>query len=117
MGNVGREVNTEADGDDEGVAWDDVNSEAPEVHEPSHLKDRGGHTEDDNTGSSEAAKEDEDSEEDCEEGSDHVLVELSTNDLICLPVGVPEYKIRPTISNANIFLMTISHNIYMIRSK
>ena len=37
MCNVGGEVYTESDGDDEGVAGDHVYGQVPEVHEPSNL--------------------------------------------------------------------------------
>merc|ERR1719150_1173661 len=57
---VGGEVYTESDGDDEGVAGDHVYGQVPEVHEPSNLEDGGGHAEDDYAGGAEAAEEDED---------------------------------------------------------
>ena len=38
MCDVGGEVYTESDGDDEGVAGDHVYGQVPEVHEPSHLE-------------------------------------------------------------------------------
>ena len=37
MGDVGRVVDAEADGDDDDDAGDDVDGQAPEVHEPHHV--------------------------------------------------------------------------------
>ena len=50
MGNVGREIDAEPDGDDNGVARDDIDGEAPEVHETSHINNGGSDTKDDNGG-------------------------------------------------------------------
>ena len=88
MGDVGREVHTEPDGDDEGVAGDDVDGEIPEVHEARHLDDGGGHTEDDDAGCPETAEEDQDSEEYRYERGQHVLVQLVPDNLVRLPVGI-----------------------------
>ena len=38
MSDVGGEVDTEPDGDDQGVAGDHVNGQVPEVHEPGNLR-------------------------------------------------------------------------------
>ena len=55
VGNVDGEVDTEPDGDDEAVAGDHVDGEAPEVHEPSHVHNRGRHAEEDHAGTRHAA--------------------------------------------------------------
>ena len=38
MANMSRKVDTETNGDDEGVAGNDIDCEVPVVHETSHLK-------------------------------------------------------------------------------
>ena len=39
MGNMDREVNTKAHSNDQGVAGDDIQGEAPEVHKSCNLND------------------------------------------------------------------------------
>ena len=60
------------------------------MHEACNFNDGGGNTKDDNTGSPETAKKYENSEEDSEEGGDHVLVELTTYHLVSLPVRISD---------------------------
>jgi hypothetical protein len=54
MGNVDGKVDAEADRDDEAVAGDHVDGEAPEVHEPRHVDDGGCHTEEDDASTRQA---------------------------------------------------------------
>ena len=58
MSNMSWEVNTETNGDDQGVAGDHIDGETHEVHEAGHLHDGTEHTEDDKAGSTETAQED-----------------------------------------------------------
>ena len=89
MSNVSREVNTETNGDDQGVAGDHVDGETHEVHEPSHVNDGAEDAEDDEKSSTNTAEEDEDGEEHGEEGGGDVLIEFSLYDLVSHPVAVP----------------------------
>ena len=65
VGNMDREVNTKAHSNDQGVAGDDIQGEAPEVHKSCNLNDGNTNTQDDHDRASEAAKEDENSDEYC----------------------------------------------------
>ena len=89
MRDVGGEVDTEPDGDDQGVAGDDVDGEAHEVHEAGHLHEGAEDAEDDERGAAEAAEKDEDGEVHGGQRGADVLVQLALDDLVRHPVGVP----------------------------
>ena len=89
MRDVGWEVDTESDGDDEWVAGDDVDGEAHEVHEAGHLHEGAEDAEDDERGAAEAAEKDEDGEVHGGQRGADVLVQLALDDLVRHPVGVP----------------------------
>ena len=92
MSNVSREVNTEADGDDQCVAGDDVNGEPHEVHEPGHLHQGPEHAEDDEGRPAETAEKHEDGDVHGHQGGADVLIELPLDNLVRHPVGVSENK-------------------------
>jgi hypothetical protein len=54
VGNVDGKIHAEADRDDEAVAGDHVDGEAPKVHEPRHVDDGGRHAEEDDPSSGQA---------------------------------------------------------------
>lgn len=63
VGNMDREINTESHRYDQGVAGDDVQCKAPEVHKTCNLNNGYRNTENNHDGASETAKEDKNSEE------------------------------------------------------
>ena len=93
MGNMSWEIHTQTYRDDKSVAGYHIHRETPKMHEPGNLNDGGGNTEDDDTGTPETPEKDENCEENGKKGGDHVLVQLTTYHLVCLPVRISTKKI------------------------
>lgn len=62
------------------------------MHEPGNLDDGRSNTEDDNAGATETPQKDKDGQEYSEKRGDHVLVQLTTYHLVCLPVRISVWK-------------------------
>ena len=92
MSYVCRKVNTKTDGDDKGVAGDDIDGETHEVHEASHLHQSSKHAENDKGSSTKTSKEHKNCEIHCYQRSSYILVQFPLNNLICHPVGVSTIK-------------------------
>ena len=88
MGDVGRVVHTQPDGDDDVGAGDRVNREAPEVDEASNIDEGEDDTAEDLEARPDVEEERPGGEEDTEDGKEDVSVELLRDDFISLPGGV-----------------------------
>jgi len=86
---VYREVYAETNRDDEGVAGDHIDGEAPEVHESGHVDDGGGQAEDHDARTTQTSEEEEDCDEYCEDWRENVSVEFLADHAVCLPVSIP----------------------------
>ena len=92
MSYMSGEVHTETNGDDEGVAGDDVDGETHEVHEAGHLHQSPEHTEDDEGSYAEASKEHKNSDVHRYQRSPDILVQFPLDDFIRYPVGISAIK-------------------------
>lgn len=111
------EIYTQANRNDQGVASDDIYSQAPEVHKPSNLYNGSEDAEDNKAGTPEAPEEDDDGDENCNHGWSNVLVQFSLDYLVCHPICIPESTfvqwcqvwsnlLKKKIFNKTVFLKT-----------
>ena len=88
MHDMGTEVDTEANADDEDVHAGDLDGDAPPVHEAGNVHAGEEDTHHHKQRAPPAAQGDESCDEDADDGNTHVLQQLHTHDGVCLPVDV-----------------------------
>ena len=90
MHDVGTEVDTEADADDEDVHAGDLDGDAPPVHEAGHVQAGEEDAEHDEEGAAPAAQCDEGRDEDAEDGDADIPQQFDAHNGVRLPVDVGE---------------------------
>ena len=82
------------------------------MHEACNLNDGDGDTDDDHEGTSEAGKEDKNSEEYGNQGAANILVNLLSNDFIHNPVGVTEMRVKSSCKVFYAFLTPMQEGTF-----
>ena len=88
VNDMGAEVDTETDTDDEDVHAGDVNGETPPVHEPGHVNAGEKNAHHDEDGAAPAAQRQQRRDEDADQGDPNIPHQLDPHYRVSLPVDV-----------------------------